>query len=313
MFRDLIIRCEEAKRHICEASIAKFFPLSGRGSEICRVHPSSGTSYHLLPHRGEGRNAASPFTLHFSLKQRAAFTLAEVLITLGVIGVVAAMTMSVLITNYQKHVTVNRLKKSVSSLSQAMTRAQADYGDMSGWNFLQPGDNLTEDAESVREKRETFVKNYIMQYMQIVKDCGPNNINKCYDYTVSSLDRSSFKMMMSYGRMFLTADGALYSIAVDSTITTDDDGKPISVSTGDLLVNIDINGAQGPNLLGRDVFLLQLDPSDKKLKMFGAGVSRDVLKNDSWWGCNSRTSKRYYCGALIEHDSWQIKDDYLWK
>ena len=244
---------------------------------------------------------------------RAAFTLAEVLITLGVIGVVAAMTMPVLITNYQKHVTVNRLKKSVSSLSQAMTRAQADYGDMSGWDFLQAGDNLTEDAESVREKRETFVKNYIMQYMQIVKDCGPNNINKCYDYSVSSLDRSSFKMMMSYGRMFLTADGALYSIAVDSTITTDDDGKPISVSTGDLLVNIDINGAQGPNLLGRDVFLLQLDPSDKKLKMFGAGVSRDVLKNDSWWGCNSRTSKRYYCGALIEHDSWQIKDDYLWK
>ena len=280
---------------------------------MCRVYPSSGTSYHLLPHRGEVRNAASPFTLHLSLKQRVAFTLAEVLITLGVIGVVAAMTMPVLITNYQKHVTVNRLKKSVSSLRQAVTRAQADYGDMSGWDFLQAGHNLTDDVESFRESKENFVKNYIMQYMQIAKDCGLNNVNKCYDYSVSSLDRTSFKMMMSYGRMFLTADGTLYSIVTDSTIITDDDGNSISVSTGDLLVNIDINGAQGPNLLGRDVFLLQLDPSDKKLKMFGAGVSRDVLKNDSWWGCNSRTSKRYYCGALIEHDSWQIKDDYLWK
>ena len=40
-----------------------------------------------------------------------AFTLAEVLITLGIIGVVAAMTMPALVANYQKTVTVNRLKK----------------------------------------------------------------------------------------------------------------------------------------------------------------------------------------------------------
>ena len=47
-----------------------------------------------------------------SVKMQIAFTLSEVLITLGIIGIVAAMTLPALIGNYQKHVTVNKLKKS---------------------------------------------------------------------------------------------------------------------------------------------------------------------------------------------------------
>lgn len=44
---------------------------------------------------------------------KVAFTLAEVLITLGIIGVVAAMTLPTLIANYQKRQTVVQLKKSI--------------------------------------------------------------------------------------------------------------------------------------------------------------------------------------------------------
>ena len=40
-----------------------------------------------------------------------AFTLAEVLVTLGIVGVIAAMTIPMLITNYQKRLTLTRLKK----------------------------------------------------------------------------------------------------------------------------------------------------------------------------------------------------------
>ena len=55
-----------------------------------------------------------------------AFTLAEVLITLGIIGVVAAMTLPVLISNHRKQVYVTQLKKSVSTLEQAFHLALAD-------------------------------------------------------------------------------------------------------------------------------------------------------------------------------------------
>ena len=59
-----------------------------------------------------------------------AFTLAEVLITLGIIGVVAAMTMPVLIQNHQEKVTVTRLKKAYSILSQAYMSSSAENIDI---------------------------------------------------------------------------------------------------------------------------------------------------------------------------------------
>lgn len=55
--------------------------------------------------------------------KRFGFTLAEVLITLGVIGIVAAMTLPALVHNYQEQEYVTRLKKSVSALEQAKIRA----------------------------------------------------------------------------------------------------------------------------------------------------------------------------------------------
>ena len=57
-----------------------------------------------------------------------AFTLAEVLITLGIIGVVAAMTMPSLIQNYQKKQTAVKLERFYSIMSQAVLRWQQDEG-----------------------------------------------------------------------------------------------------------------------------------------------------------------------------------------
>ena len=57
-----------------------------------------------------------------NMKNLKAFTLAEVLIVLGIIGVISAMTLPTLISNYQKQVLVNQLRKSHSLLSQAFER-----------------------------------------------------------------------------------------------------------------------------------------------------------------------------------------------
>ena len=54
------------------------------------------------------------------------FTLAEILITLGIIGVVAAITIPGLITNYQKRSTATQLKKAYSLLVNASRQAIAD-------------------------------------------------------------------------------------------------------------------------------------------------------------------------------------------
>ena len=99
----------------------------------------------------------SLFTSHHSLK-KAAFTLAEVLITLGIIGVVAAMTMPSLIQNYQEKATVTKLKKCYSLVSQAYVSILNDEG---GSDTLQAGDDL--------EMMEKFGK-----YLKYQKTCGRN-------------------------------------------------------------------------------------------------------------------------------------------
>lgn len=67
--------------------------------------------------------------------KKAAFTLAEVLITLAIIGVVAAMTIPTLITNYQEKVTVTRLKKFYSAFSQAYQLAMLENGTIDQWGL----------------------------------------------------------------------------------------------------------------------------------------------------------------------------------
>ena len=94
----------------------------------------------------------SLFTIHHSLKRPGAmhvalcdsvgsyyrhwcgaFTLAEVLVTLGIIGVVSAMTLPTLIESHNRQVVETRLEKFYSTINQAIVRAEVDFGDRSDW------------------------------------------------------------------------------------------------------------------------------------------------------------------------------------
>lgn len=86
--------------------------------------------------------------MKFRLK--VAFTLAEVLITLGIIGIVAALTMPMLIQNYNKKITEVRLKKFYSIMNQAIDRLKVDYGDTGNWDYTV--DNLYEDDSTSIDK-----------------------------------------------------------------------------------------------------------------------------------------------------------------
>ena len=62
----------------------------------------------------------------FNFKLKKAFTLAEVLVTLGIIGVVSAMTVPTLMQNYQRKSYVTQLHKVYNELSQALVQYQND-------------------------------------------------------------------------------------------------------------------------------------------------------------------------------------------
>lgn len=88
-----------------------------------------------------------------------AFTLAETLITIGIIGVVAALTLPTLIQNHKNREVETKLAKFYSTVNQAITMAEANYGDKIYW--YKDGNDKT--------KRHEWFKTYVFPYMKIVK------------------------------------------------------------------------------------------------------------------------------------------------
>ena len=88
------------------------------------------------------------------LKKKAAFTLAEVLITLGIIGIVAAMTMPALIQRNINHTAEARLKKFYSVFNQAIQLAEAEYGDRTFWYSDIGGVQLDENGNPIEAPRK---------------------------------------------------------------------------------------------------------------------------------------------------------------
>ena len=82
------------------------------------------------------------------------FTLAEVLITLGIIGVVAAMTLPSLIQKNNNRVVETRLQKFYSAFNQAILMAEKDYGDKSYWYEDLKGAELDDDGNPIEGSSE---------------------------------------------------------------------------------------------------------------------------------------------------------------
>lgn len=98
--------------------------------------------------------------------KRTAFTLAEVLITIGIIGVVAALTLPMLIQNYKKHVVETKLSKFYTTINQAVARSSAENGEPADWvkDCGISGIPTCTTDESIE-----WFKTYIGKYMSISK------------------------------------------------------------------------------------------------------------------------------------------------
>ena len=108
------------------------------------------------------------FTTHHSRLTQTAFTLAETLIVIGIIGVVAALTLPNLNHATGDKEKVTKVKKIYSSLTDAVDRAQVIYGDFDTWF-----NDIEEDTAACNER---FAKR-VTEFMKVSKDCG-NDLNK---------------------------------------------------------------------------------------------------------------------------------------
>lgn len=205
-----------------------------------------------------------------------AFTLAEVLITLGIIGVVAAMTLPTLIANYQKSIYENGFKKAVSISTNMFKKMQADEGVTN----LKDTDLLiktacTENADCSDSYADpSFLLAVIPKYLKVVKTCNGDSCNikykKSYFYNgklelvdgvfqvgefASSYE--SHQKSTSYTG-FYTADGMIFYMS-----------KWLYSSGVEIVV--DINGEKGPNTLCRDLFHFYIN-DEKGFELYNTDI-----------------------------------------
>lgn len=201
----------------------------------------------------------------YHIKNKKGFTLAEVLITLGIIGVVAAMTMPSLINNYKDKELIVRTKKAYSVIQNAILLAQVENNSV--------GDNMSlfDTTKTSAEVAENFAK-----YFNGAIVCKDKNSAGCNDvfYTVKFASKSGGRNMTA-PKIILT-DNTLIEVNQRSSCTrTANDckqnanGECVVDESGNIIPTItthtdcatlyfDVNGPKLPNQYGRDVYTLKI-------------------------------------------------------
>jgi len=205
-------------------------------------------------------------------KTKNGFTLAEVLITLVIIGIVAALTISAVINTYVERSTVAKVKKALSILAQAKKLAEAQNGSVIGWDY--PEGN---SAAAVSKFWP-----YLKPYISVAKDCGSNT--DCYQTgAVTSLNGSdaSYPSTNSNYYKIVLADGSVMWFRMPWT------GGKCNSNEGGVdglcaLFSIDVNGNKSPNVIGKDVFLFAM-AIDGVYPYMGDYCD----KNSFGWSCSS--------------------------
>ena len=135
-----------------------------------------------------------------------AFTLAETLITLGIIGVVAGLTMPTLISNYRKHVVETRLEKFYSEINQAVKMSEIENGDVAQWENLR---NTYEDSQHpTYEENLAYLQKYFIPYIKTIniEECVSNKLSVCVTLSNGSLFRFDSDMFRFYPNAKLEKD-----------------------------------------------------------------------------------------------------------
>lgn len=222
---------------------------------------------------------------------KAGFTLAEVLITLGIIGVVAAITIPGLMTHFQQEQTVTKLKKAISVINQAYRLSYDDVGEPESAFDL-----------GAKEYFKTYWAPYIkvLSYCKTPKSCG---YKSSFPWKYPDGTEVSIQLIAPTARTtFYSMDGVLYVILTTMGNMT----RP------NYDIYIDINGGNGPNIMGRDVFILtRVQKDGGGVRPLGYTLTNEQINN----ACSksNRGSGTGYCAEKILRTGWKIDKDYPWK
>lgn len=201
------------------------------------------------------------------MKRNNAFTLAEVLLTLVIIGVISALTVPAIKKVSEERTYVSSVKKSYMTLARVVKDIKATEGPVKTWDTA----NL---------------KSYFVERMNVVEGIPPK-------YTMTTLNGGSASILDNFfddTTAFMTVDGALWALYSIS------DGcvgqHPAYFANACFASYVDINGESAPNMVGVDIYAFYITSQD--VFPFGSGngaKDTDCYTGGLGWTCASKIIK----------------------
>jgi prepilin-type N-terminal cleavage/methylation domain-containing protein len=235
-------------------------------------------------------------------KQTSAFTLAEVLITLGIIGIVAALTVPTLVADSQKQGYVTALEKMTSVLNSGFRQIMADTGasDIPSTNIVTTSSDTTIDNIAASN------------VFSILKVCHKGETG-CHDKPTYDIhNKYSGWVPSTYYSMIILKDGQMLGMYRPNYPNCDHyagTGAYSGVCLDSAI--IDTNGPKPPNVFGRDIFRFTINKVGQVLPVGAQNC------DTSYWGtwddaaslrnCTNSTGDGATCFGRIMQDGWQMK------
>lgn len=230
-------------------------------------------------------------------KKKSAFTLAEILITLGIIGIIASITIPSIIDYYSKQQYVESLKKAYSDLTQMFSLYMTDSA-VSEIGQTSLFDGVSFSDTSVQDSLDGMIKTYF----KVVRACRAGD-STCqvtgYKYLSTSAGTPSTQFPSSRYN-FCTLNGMCFSIGLSSTC------QPDLAKTGQMKANcgsifVDVNGNKPPNQFGRDFFNSFRIGQDGQLYAY-EGLQYAIFNGGGSAAATYWRNTPSYCGSLNNSD-----------
>ena len=238
-------------------------------------------------------------------RKKSAFTLPELLIVIGIVGLLAVLLLSMLFSRLKLKIVEVRTQQTWSILSNAVMLAKAEHGDIESWDFSLPIDK--------------FMENYFLTVFKVIdRDFKDNS-------AVSTDVAGNAYTIFLANEEFIT----FYRYKINA----DNDNDVYYY----IMISADVNGTQKPNQAGIDKFYFYIVPKAREaydaeygtalrnvrhagLYYDGFGMTDTELQEDYWRGCSKNKilnesnefspAQGAFCVAILAKNYWKVPIDY---
>ena len=238
-----------------------------------------------------------------------AFTLSEVLITLGIIGVVSTLTLPNLTNNYRKNVAITKLEKGYAQLAQAYEQMLDSVGDAATGQY-----QIAEEGQDENDNAKAYFNHYWRGFLKApiycasYSDCGYASNTPFSNIKGNAMDLKVYDKQKK--ATFMTNEGIVYMVNFAKA------GSDTNTTDASNIVLMDITGGKTPNVIGKDVFVFVRTEDDGLMPY---NYTTEDSKSDIYNECIGQkegseegvtVGDGYMCAEFFRRNGWEVPNNY---